>query len=334
MANIRKPRKGSMGVWPRKRAKRVYPKIRSWIMSSDNASEKPNLLGFCGYKVGMTHLLGLDNKKTSPSKGEEVMMPLTIIECPPIKIFSIRFYKKNNYGLFVAKDFLLKPSKELQRKISVPKKIPDIKELEKINPEEYADISVIVYSQPKLAGFGKKKPELFELKLSGSLKGKMEFVKAHIDKEIGVESIFKEAQFVDVRAITKGKGLQGPIKRFGIALKSHKTEKGVRAPGSRGPWCGQQHIMYRTAYAGQMGFHQRFQMNLQIIKISSKPDEINPKDGFPGYGKVNSTYLLIKGSVPGAKKRTVFLTQPVRPNKKEEPLPTITHISLSSKQGR
>jgi large subunit ribosomal protein L3 len=83
-----------------------------------------------------------------------------------------------------------------------------------------------------------------------------------------------------------------------------------------------------------MGCHQRFQLHLQIVKIGSKAEEINPVDGFSHYGKVKSTYVLVKGSVPGAKKRMIILTQSIRPLKKEEPVPTITHVSLSSKQGR
>jgi len=236
--------------------------------------------------------------------------------------------------LFVANDFFFKPSKDLPRKISVPKTIPDIKELDKFNPDDYADISVIVYTQPRLAGLGKKKPELFELKLSRTPKDQLEFIKAHADKEISVEEIFKEADFVDAHAITKGKGTQGPVRRFGIGLRMHKSEKGRRQPGSRGPWIAQQHIMYRTAYAGQTGFHQRLQLNLQVLKIGTKPEEVNPKDGFPHYGKVKSSYLLLKGSVPGPKKRMIVLTKPLRPMKKDVPIPTITKISLQSKQGR
>jgi large subunit ribosomal protein L3 len=92
--------------------------------------------------------------------------------------------------------------------------------------------------------------------------------------------------------------------------------------------------MYRTAYSGQMGFHQRVHYNTQVYKIGSQPAEVNPKDGFSHYGLVKSTFLLVKGSVPGAKKRMVILTQPMRGPKKEDPLPTITHISVQSKQGR
>jgi large subunit ribosomal protein L3 len=78
MANPRKPRKGSMGVWPRKRANKMYARVRSW---TTRKAEKP-LLGFAGYKAGMTHAMGIDVKKTSMTKNEEVRIPLTVIECP------------------------------------------------------------------------------------------------------------------------------------------------------------------------------------------------------------------------------------------------------------
>jgi large subunit ribosomal protein L3 len=331
MPTSRMPRRGSMAYWPRKRASKSYARIRNWAPAF---FEKANLLGFAGYKAGMTHLLGVDNSKTSPTKGEEIIMPVTIIECPPLKILSARFYKKNAYGFYVAKEFVFKASKDVVRTLPLPKKFTDLKELEQVNPEDYDEITVLVHTQPALAGIGKKKPEIFELKLSGSKKDKLDFIKANIDKEILFEQVFKEAQVVDVHGITKGKGIQGPVKRFGIALKQHKTEKGRRQPGSRGAWCAQQHTMYRTAYAGQTGYHQRTELNKQIIKISNKPEEINPKDGFLHYGRIRATHVLLKGSVQGTKKRMIILTYPVRKSRKEAPLPSITHISLQSKQGR
>ena len=331
MSNVRKPRKGSMAYWPRKRASRSYPRIRNWV---NQGVDKANLLGFAGYKAGMTHILGIDVRKTSPTRDEEISMPVTIIECPPIKILSARFYKKNAYGFFVVKDFMFKPAKEVARTIFIPKKFPETKELEQINPDNYAKITVLVYTQPGLAGIGKKKPEIFEMKLAGTNKDKLEFIKAHIDKDILFDEIFKEAQMVDIHGITKGKGTQGPVRRFGISLKQHKTEKGRRQPGSRGAWRAQQHTMYRTAYSGQTGYHQRTEINKQIIKIGTKPEEINPKDGFVHYGKVRAAYVLIKGSVQGTRKRLVVFTQPQRAPKKEVSAPSITHISLQSKQGR
>ena len=37
-----------------------------------------------------------------------------------------------------------------------------------------------------------------------------------------------EEGIVDVRGLTKGKGTQGPVKRLGLTLRFHKTEKGQR----------------------------------------------------------------------------------------------------------
>ena len=329
MANPRKPRKGSMSVWPRKRANKMYARVRGWTTVKSDKT----LLGFAGYKAGMTHAMGMDVKKTSMTKGEEVRVPLTIIECPPLRIFSVRFYTKGHYGTRVEKDFAIKPGKEVARKVTLAKAYKDVKELDAVKAEDYMDISLVVYTTPKETGL-KKTPELFELKLSGSISEKLEFAKANIDKDITIDQVFKEGQFVDVHAVTTGKGTQGPIKRFRIGLKQHKTEKGRRQPGSRGGWSEQQHVMYRTAYSGQMGFHQRVQYNVQVYKISNQPSEVNPKDGFPHYGVVKSTFVLVKGSVPGVKKRLLILTQPMRAPKKEDPILNLTHISTQSKQGR
>jgi len=318
-----------MAYWPRKRTKRIAARIRAWIKT-----DKPGVPAFAGYKVGMTHILGTDTKKTSPTKGEIISIPVTILECPPLKILSIKFYKKTAYGNKTSKEILLKTTKETNRRIKLPKKAFDVKELDKINPEEYDDIAVILQTQPKVAGLDKKTPDFFEAKLTGTNKEKLELIKKHLEKDLLIEEIFKESQLLDTHAITKGKGTKGPVARMGIGLKPHKSEKGRRQPGSRGGWKGQQHVMYRTAYTGQMGHQQRLQWNQQLIKIGHKPEEINPKDGFPHYGKVKNTYILIKGSVPGVKKRLIILTQPLRPQKNIDPLPNITQVSLESKQGR
>ena len=58
MGQSHAPRHGSMQFWPRKRARRMYPRVRSW---ADCKDAKP--LGFAGYKVGMTHVIYVDNKK-------------------------------------------------------------------------------------------------------------------------------------------------------------------------------------------------------------------------------------------------------------------------------
>src|SRR3989344_2796740 len=94
MPKTHHPRRGSLQIWPRVRAKRLYPRLRNWFKVSNPAS-----CGFIGYKAGMTHIQIIDNKKTSPTKDKLISIPVTILECPPIKIYSVRYYKKTDYGI-------------------------------------------------------------------------------------------------------------------------------------------------------------------------------------------------------------------------------------------
>jgi large subunit ribosomal protein L3 len=328
MPKPKSPRRGSMAVWPRVRAARQTPKVRTWV-----ESKNIKLLGFAGYKAGMTHVMVTDGRKNSATKGEDIFYPVTIIECPPLKIASIRFYKNTYNGLQISGEIFSKVDKELDRKISIPKK-HDEKRLDTMKHEEYADIRVLVYTQPKLTGIGKKKPELFEVALGGSIADKFKYAKENLGKEISIKDIFAEGQQIDMHAVTKGKGYQGPVKRFGVKIRQHKSEKTKRGPGAIGGWWSQGHVMYRVAHAGQMGYHQRVDYNKQILKISDKPVEVNPAGGFKHYGLVKTAYIMVKGSVPGPAKRLIRFTSPARPNKKfDTGTFNIQYISVESKQG-
>ena len=94
-----------------------------------------------------------------------------------------------------------------------------------------------------------------------------------LGKEIKVDQIFETGASVDVAAITKGKGWQGVIQRFGAKKKQHKSRKSVREVGSLGP-ISPQNVMYTVPRAGQRGFHQRIEYNNpinSIDKLRSKP---------------------------------------------------------------
>ena len=315
MPKAHKPRSGSMQYWPRKRAKRV--RIRYW------ANEK-GILGFAGYKAGMTHIQAVDNRKNSLTKGEDIFIPTTIIECPPLKAASIIFYKNSKIISQVCAENL---DKELERKAKLvkKKKIEDVK--------DYDDLRILAYTQPKLINL-KKKPDLFELAIGGNKEEKLNLAKEVLGKELRIKDVFKEGQQIDIHSVTKGKGFQGPVKRFGVSLRQHKSEKVTRGPGSLGAWNAQGKIMYRVAHAGKMGYHLRTEYNKWILKISEKPEEINPKGGFIRYGVIKSDYILLKGSVPGSFKRLIRLNQAIRKNKKIPiEAPAIEYISLASKQG-
>jgi large subunit ribosomal protein L3 len=157
-----------------------------------------------------------------------------------------------------------------------------------------------------------------ELAISGDKDEKLNYAKSLIGKEIKVSEIFKTNQNVDVHSISKGKGFQGPVKRFGLQLKAHKSEKKRRAPGNLGAWTPKK-ILFTVPQAGQMGFQTRTEHNKLILKISNNANEINPKSGLEHYGFIKNEYLLVKGSTPGSKKRSIILTYPIR-NKKILPM--------------
>lgn len=301
------PRKGSMQFYPRKRSSHKHPRIRSWAPHAE-----PKLLGFAGYKVGMTHALIADKRQFSQTKGASIAVPCTVLECPPLKAFSLRFYKTTDKGYLPIADMLGSSlDKSLERSMPLPKSPK--KALDQI--PEFDDVVVLVHTSPGKTGIGKKMPEIFEISVGGTKEQKLAYAKSILDKEINVSDIFKAGMLVDAHAITKGKGLQGPVKRHGITLKHHKSEKSRRNPGSLGGWRGQVNVMWQVAHAGQTGYHQRTEFNKWIMKVGDKPDLI-PSGGFLSYGVLRNPYLLIKGSLPGAKKRLVKITFPVRPNKK------------------
>lgn len=312
-----------MQFWPRVRARYVYARVRNWPTSKES-----KLLGFAGYKVGMTHLLINDNRANSLTKGTEVSYPTTIIECPPLKTASIRFYKNTQDGAKLAAEiFADSLDRELERKITIPKKKG--KEI-----YDFDFLRLLCYTQPKLTSIGKKRPEIFEVAIGGNKEQQISYAKEKLGKEISVNEVFKEGQQLDVHSLTKGKGFQGPMKRFGIQLRHHKSEKSRRNPGTLGPWKAQGHVMWRTAHAGKMGYNLRTEYNKQVLKIGNKIDEINAKGGFVNYGFVKNSYILLKGSIAGHQKRLIRFTEAIRSKKIIEEAPQITYTSTESKQGR
>ena len=74
------PRSGSLAFIPKKRAKRIYPRVKNW-----RDSDKLRVSGFAGYKAGMFHALIIDNKKGSPTHGETISVPVTVLDCPSVR---------------------------------------------------------------------------------------------------------------------------------------------------------------------------------------------------------------------------------------------------------
>lgn len=330
MPNKRRPRFGSMGVWPRKRASRQTPRLRS----------QPELdeaipAGFSGYKVGMTHVLATGFNKQKDNTRVRSQVPVTILETPPMRIARVRAYIKDDGQLRPYKELALPTTSQYRRHApSVSdENAAGTEAIDDLDIESYHSLRVQVYTQPHKIGL-KDKPSVFELQIGGEPSDQASFIKEHIDQPFTVEDVFSEGDRVNITGITKGQGLQGPVKRFGIGLKDHKSGSNRRQPGSLGPWNATQHIMPRVPKAGQDGYHQRTQRNNLILKIDNDADTINVPGGFKHYGNVESTYILLKGSVPGPSSRLLTITH--QDGRSEQPgysSDQIKYVSTESHQG-
>jgi large subunit ribosomal protein L3 len=327
----KRPRRGSLQFWHRKRAKRIYPRIRS----NTNFNEV-KLAGFSGYKAGMTQIFYVDARPNSPTKGENLCVPATIIECPAIKVIGLRLYKNIPVSSVLIDIFSDNFDMDLAKKLNLPKKKTEQQKIKDAESklEQASDIKVLIQTQPRQAGFGKKKPELMEIAVGGDdIKARFDYVKSLLGKEVKVSDILSLGHYYDIHAVTTGKGYQGVIKRFGVRRKVHKSEKGVRRIGTLGAFTGAQ--TWRVPHPGQMGYHTRTEYNKQVMLISNPSEqEVNPKGGITKYGKVKSDYILLAGSIPGPKKRLIRLTTAIRHKAKQgTTAPELQSISLRSQQG-
>ncbi|HIQ39369.1 MAG TPA: 50S ribosomal protein L3, partial [Methanothermococcus okinawensis] len=295
--NRNRPRRGSLAFSPRKRAKRPVPRIRSWP-----DEERIRLQAFPVYKAGMTHALIKENNPKSPNAGQEIFTPVTILEAPDINVAGIRVYERTTRGLKTLTEVWADNlDKELSRKITLPKnKESDVDKLDKL-VDKIVDVRAIVHTNPKNTCLPKKKPEILEIRIGGkNINERLSYAKEILGKSISITDVFSEGEFVDTIGVTKGKGFQGPVKRWGVKIQfgKHRRQGVGRHVGSIGPWTPKR-VMWTVPMAGQMGYHQRTEYNKRILKIGDNGEEVTPKGGFLHYGIIKNKYVILKGSVQG-----------------------------------
>jgi len=106
---------------------------------------------------------------------------------------------------------------------------------------------------------------------------------------INVGDIFSNdlLDWVDISGISKGKGFQGVVKRYGFAGvggQTHGQHNRLRAPGSLGASSWPSRVFRGKRMAGRMGGDQVKIQNLRVLKVIPE-----------------NNLLIVKGSVPGAK---------------------------------
>jgi large subunit ribosomal protein L3 len=327
------PRRGSLAFLPRGRASKFVPRVKNWpTLEGDEAK----LLGFVGYKAGMTHAVVTVDNPDSPFQGQETVVSVTVIDTPPIRPFSIRGYSANAYGTKLVSEVLAESlSDDLRKAMPLPKDYDyDTKMTEfEGKLDAFSEIRMLIHTQPRLAGVPKKKPDIMEYKIGApTVKDAFEYAKGILGSDVRIADIIDEGALVDTIAVTKGHGFQGPVRRWGIRILQHKSRKTKRGVGCIGPW-SPTNIRYTVPRPGQTGFHTRTSYNNAVIKLGERGEEITPSGGFVNYGVIRGDYIMLRGSVPGPVKRPIRLRFAIRPRKGHlgTPVP-VSYISTSSKQ--
>jgi large subunit ribosomal protein L3 len=300
------PRRGSLQYYPITKSSSAYHNFPQFGRLEDK-----EISSFAGYKAGMIQVVYVDSDKNSPTFKSEVMTAATVLECPPLFVCALRAYGKNGV---ISESWAQGINKFVERRVKFKEN--------NSNPDEVmknaSDVRLLVSTQPWQINL-KKKPEIFEIGIGGSIDSKRQQAKELLGKELDVSSVVKDGSFVDVSAVTKGKGFQGSVKRFGVKIFPVHASKSRRKAGNLGAETMAK-VQFTVPQHGRLGFNSRVEYNKFVLKIVKDPSELNILEGYKRYGNINKSALLIKGSVPGSTGRLIILRKALRPVKKAEPV--------------
>ncbi|PJJ61803.1 50S ribosomal protein L3 [Compostimonas suwonensis] len=118
-----------------------------------------------------------------------------------------------------------------------------------------------------------------------------------LGQELTVDGVFEAGKKVDVVGTSKGKGFAGVMKRhnFKGVSASHGSHRNHRKPGSIGASSTPSRVFKGMRMAGRMGGDRVTVLNLVVHAVDAEKG-----------------LLLVKGAVPGARGRIVFVRNAVK----------------------
>jgi large subunit ribosomal protein L3 len=333
-----RPRKGSLGFGPRSRAASEVPRFGTW----PDDDGQPGLQGFAGYKAGMTHVVMINDEPDSPREGQEETVPVTVVETPPMRAVALRAYEDTPYGKRPLTEVWTDEfHSELDRTLDLPEEHDADGAREDVQNAlengNLADVRAITHTVPDdVPNVPKKKPDVMEARIGGgSIEERVEFGLDLVEDggEHTMNDVFRAGEYADVAGITKGKGTQGPVKRWGVQKRKgkHARQGWRRRIGNLGPW-NPSRVRSTVPQQGQTGYHQRTELNKRLIDLG-EGDAAAADGGFVNSGEVDGPYTLVKGSVPGPDKRLLRFRPAVRPNDQPRLDPEVRYVSQESNQG-
>ncbi|RAL64132.1 hypothetical protein DID88_003320 [Monilinia fructigena] len=283
------PRHGSLAYLPRKRASRHRGKVKSF--PKDDKTKPVHLTATLGYKAGMTTIVRDLDRPGAKTHKKEVVEAVTVIETPPVIVVGLVGYIETPRGLrSLTTVWAEHLSDEVKRRF--------YKNWYKSKKKAFTK-----YAKKHSENSGSKTPlkqkkaHLMEIQVNGgSVAEKVDFASGLFEKPVEIGSIFEQDEMIDVIAVTKGHGFSGVTSRWGTKKLPRKTHKGLH------------------------GYHHRTSCNHKVYRIGRGDDPnnaatefdvskkaITPMGGFVRYGEVKNDFIMLKGSVPGVKKRVMTL---------------------------
>lgn len=110
---------------------------------------------------------------------------------------------------------------------------------------------------------------------------------------IKVDEVFTEGDMVHAVGVTKGKGFQGVVKRYGfggVGGQTHGQHNRLRAPGSMGASSYPSRVFKGKRLPGRTGGDNVKVKNLKVLKVFA-----------------DQNLILVKGAIPGHKGAYVIL---------------------------
>ena len=227
------------------------------------------MTGFVGKKLGMTQVFGPDGE----------LVPVTVVEAAPCTVVQVRTRDTDGYdaiqvGYGAKRDKLV--GKPLRGHTA------------KARPALTAE-----RSKAKLAK--KDRPR-------NGFTGLLEFdvddvANYQVGQELKVGDILKAGDKIDVFGVTKGKGYQGVVRRYGFKgqTATRGTHESFRGPGSVGNRSFPGRIFRGKRLDGHMGSARRTIQNLEIVEV-----------------RADEGLVLVRGGLPGATGGRVVLNRAVK----------------------
>ncbi len=216
-------------------------------------------------KVGMTQIFDADG----------VLIPVTVLQAGPCYVTQVKTVENDGYSA-VQVGFVDKKEKEVSKDATGKK---EIRHRHGVNKAEKGHFD-------KAGVTGKRYVREF----------KFENAADYNLGDVIAANIFENGDKVDATAISKGKGFQGAIKRFGQhrGPMTHGS-KFHRHQGSNGACSSPSRVFKGKGMPGHMGSVKVTVQNLEVVRVDAE-----------------NNLLLIKGAVPGPKKSLVTIKETVK----------------------